>query len=582
MLPVTRQRRAAVEFLACAVPIALLLVQTSWARAHSSLVFDETIYLSAGLQSVHDGRLDPRLFRLGVAPLPILLDFVPALAFQPREVRERLSDSTPRDPILIKWPRLLTVLFAGVPLLIVVFLWLNTRHGLVVATTGAACLACSPTMVAHASLATTDLTAAFWALVAAIAIGHYATRPGWSRLVLCAGAIALAMSARNSVHLPAHRNGDRTPGRRVHTRTRPSEPTLGSRLIGAARAYAVVLLLVAPMLWAGHLFVSMGPLKEKSAAATAPNSQWFHWLGHNRAATFVMDAAHEWLPRPAPLEGVLSQIAHNTRGHEGFLLGERSPYGWWYYFPLAFVFKSTPAELALVLGLFVLIARSTRNPWRALTQMDGMGRTMLIGSAVFVALLMTAHVNIGQRYMLPLYPLIVVAACDALGRNVGARPRILALASGMIVASQLASAVSIAPHYLSYFNNFVGGPANGWRLLADSNVDWGQNLPRCAMSFPEDRRLVSRLGTSALHCQRRTASPVMTSRVSPCRPSRYQLFVLSATYLSGTYTGGKDTFRAFRAIPPVARAGYSLFVFDLTSSATRAAFVRAVEDAPIP
>jgi hypothetical protein len=36
----------------------------------------------------------------------------------------------------------------------------------------------------------------------------------------------------------------------------------------------------------------------------------------------------------------------------------------------------------------------------------------------------------------------------------------------------------IHPHYLSYFNLFAGGPANGYRVLTDSNVDWGQDLLR--------------------------------------------------------------------------------------------------------
>ena len=34
------------------------------------------------------------------------------------------------------------------------------------------------------------------------------------------------------------------------------------------------------------------------------------------------------------------------------------------------------------------------------------------------------------------------------------------------------------PHHLAYFNELAGGPANGWRLLVDSNLDWGQDLKR--------------------------------------------------------------------------------------------------------
>ena len=35
---------------------------------------------------------------------------------------------------------------------------------------------------------------------------------------------------------------------------------------------------------------------------------------------------------------------------------------------------------------------------------------------------------------------------------------------------------TVAPHYLAYFNELAGGPANGFKELVDSNLDWGQDL----------------------------------------------------------------------------------------------------------
>jgi hypothetical protein len=34
----------------------------------------------------------------------------------------------------------------------------------------------------------------------------------------------------------------------------------------------------------------------------------------------------------------------------------------------------------------------------------------------------------------------------------------------------------IDSHYLAYFNELGGGPANGYKELVDSNLDWGQDL----------------------------------------------------------------------------------------------------------
>jgi hypothetical protein len=46
-----------------------------------------------------------------------------------------------------------------------------------------------------------------------------------------------------------------------------------------------------------------------------------------------------------------------------------------------------------------------------------------------------------------------------------------------LLAWQAVEALHIAPHYLAYFNQLVGGPAKGYEHLVDSSLDWGQDLP---------------------------------------------------------------------------------------------------------
>jgi hypothetical protein len=40
-----------------------------------------------------------------------------------------------------------------------------------------------------------------------------------------------------------------------------------------------------------------------------------------------------------------------------------------------------------------------------------------------------------------------------------------------------AESLRIRPDYLAYFNQLAGGPAAGYQHLADSSLDWGQDLP---------------------------------------------------------------------------------------------------------
>ena len=78
---------------------------------------------------------------------------------------------------------------------------------------------------------------------------------------------------------------------------------------------------------------------------------------------------------------------------------------------------------------------------------------------------------------MPVYPAVMILAGVAatwgssrLGRG------LVALAVVWLAGATL----WVHPHYLSYFNELIGGPARGHLYLADSNLDWGQDLKRLA------------------------------------------------------------------------------------------------------
>lgn len=82
--------------------------------------------------------------------------------------------------------------------------------------------------------------------------------------------------------------------------------------------------------------------------------------------------------------------------------------------------------------------------------------------------------NHHHRYVLQIYPLMFMLAASLGSSFYRARaPKLLGL---VLVVLMAISSLSVAPHFLSYFNTVAGGPQNGWRLLGFSNVDWGQDL----------------------------------------------------------------------------------------------------------
>jgi hypothetical protein len=83
----------------------------------------------------------------------------------------------------------------------------------------------------------------------------------------------------------------------------------------------------------------------------------------------------------------------------------------------------------------------------------------------------STDINLGIRYLLPLYPLafILIARLWTMGT------KLRAIATVLIVALAIES-VSICPRYLTFFNVLAGGPSHGWKIVNDSNFDWGQGL----------------------------------------------------------------------------------------------------------
>ena len=132
----------------------------------------------------------------------------------------------------------------------------------------------------------------------------------------------------------------------------------------------------------------------------------------------------------------------------------------------------------LVASLWLRIWRHSDSPSDLLL--------MLIFPLVFFVFALNAKYNIGERHILPLYPFALLVAggiwrshpSQHKGRMADPSAHGSNLAKALIIFAlclNAADALRYAPDYLSYFNVFVR-PQNSWRLLTDSNLDWGQGL----------------------------------------------------------------------------------------------------------
>jgi hypothetical protein len=94
-------------------------------------------------------------------------------------------------------------------------------------------------------------------------------------------------------------------------------------------------------------------------------------------------------------------------------------------------------------------------------------------------------VQIGIRLLLPLVALLWLALAASAVRTiaslgVGWRRRGLLAGMAAAVALLAMDAASIWPHGLAYVSPLWGGARDGYRLVSDSNYDWGQGVPELA------------------------------------------------------------------------------------------------------
>lgn len=162
---------------------------------------------------------------------------------------------------------------------------------------------------------------------------------------------------------------------------------------------------------------------------------------------------------------------HNAHGHLSYLFGHVAKSQGWLYFPVAFLLK-TQLSLIILLCLAPFLIDREKPPWQ--------GQMLLLSALIYALVAMSAHINIGIRHLLPLYPLLIIWVSQIIYWPIQRHPLNVSKA---IVLTGLAcwyifDVASAHPHYLAYFNALAGGSSNGYRYLSDSNVDHGQDIKR--------------------------------------------------------------------------------------------------------
>jgi len=258
--------------------------------------------------------------------------------------------------------------------------------------------------------------------------------------------------------------------------------------------------------------------------------------------------------------GIDNFLSLAGRGRSSFLMGEYGTTGWITYFPIVFLTK-TPIPILIAFLLGVLRVRSKKMTWPP---------EFWIPPLVFFIFVSFAKVQIGQRYILAVYPFVLLIGAAGLASLQGRSRFILLPLLGWLVFST----VHTTPHFLSYFNEFIGGPKNGYKVLTDSNVDWGQGLGFLSEALSQEDKekgiFLSYFGVADPHAYGIRYIDIGSDSIAG-HEDDYNMgtlsptkFAVSATNLQGTYYADPQFFSWLKEMRPIQRVAHSIFIYDLS------------------
>jgi hypothetical protein len=515
--------------LAAAVMLSLHIVAASVSLLRENPTVDEVVHIPAGVTYWQKGTFrlyhhNPPLVKL-IAAAPVVLSspnvselykrsswlveppdqssFAHAFAYYNMD---RYLELMSRARLTIPWLSALGGL--------IVFVWSKRLFGAAGGATSLAVWCLCPNILAHGRLATTDLGATAFGVAATYAFQRYVKDPKLKRALIAGIALGLAQLSKFSMLLlyaiwPCLWLFRELIAEKTSGRAKRFAIAIGHGGLIVAISFAVIDI--------GYGFEHVGiKLGKFEFACRTLTRRVEPGVPRPRSRNPLLDGAWRFrvnrfrgtalgdLPVPLPehfvlgfdeqkleAEGVPEAFLRgsdpaatnvdpeaNVLSYPVYLDGVRRRTGWWNYYLLAILYK-TPEGILLIVaatGISGLFSARRANRREIADAID----VALVPAVSLATMSLATNINIGLRYVLPIYPYVFITTGLLGAFAVRGRTRTVRIAARCVIAFGLAFALaataSIHPHYLAFFNWASGGPTRGSEHLIDSNIDWGQDL----------------------------------------------------------------------------------------------------------
>jgi hypothetical protein len=387
-----------------------------------------------------------------------------------------------------------------------------------------------PLSLAHSRLATNDLGVTALGAFALYGAWKWVKRPTWRRAWLLGGLLGLTALAKASGVLWVLAFALMALLLFVRAPTQKARTNIVTQA-GAAMLFAFLLV------WAAYGF-TFGRLEGLPVPVPAPE-HWGQLLRH----------------QDVPTRRVFWALGQMWEGRQ-----------WWYY-PLNFLIRN---PLPLLIGLTLSSVVLLRGRIRLFSGVELSDKLVAVFPILYTAAAITRGTSVGYRHMLPVHPFLYLFLALGLWHWLrrGLRWRLGVV--GVLGAWYVIETLCLFPNEITYFNQLVGGPEQGYRYLVDYTQDWGQSfkqLQTWVADHPGPEPGVAYYthihpGYYGMVFRPIPPAPEAEPLSSPLHPSPGR-YAIGVTPLQGVVGPDRMELEWFRHKQPTAKVGEALFVYDV-------------------
>ncbi|MCX8189963.1 MAG: glycosyltransferase family 39 protein [Candidatus Diapherotrites archaeon] len=471
--------------IAFAILAVFFLISTT-SILNKYLTMDESVYIVAGYSylKTSDFRInwEHPVFMKALYGLPLLF-LNPKLPTEYNQNWERCANNDVpasygfasdfyiqnKDMLrsIIFWPRIVAIIVATM-LGATVFLWARDAFGPRAGIFALILYCFEPNIIAHGSIATLDIPMTFFLFSSFYTMWKF-IKSGKKRFIMLSGlCIALAIMTKYTalMFVPLLFFFSLFYFGEVRGKAKQKRPEIKKRqtIFFVLLTYGTILLcLILPTLVITNIIYSFDTYKEK----------YFYVL-------------------PARVfEGYKFMSDWVQGGREGWFFGQFRQYIPEYYLgsfliktTLPFLLFSTFSVILFSFSILKYLLKKTAISKEEVrlkkAEIINLAAVAFPGLIFFMALSIFGRFYIGFRYALPAFPFLIVFVSGNISPHIKnplkEKRKIISIAIMTVLCWHIVSAVFIYPHYLAYFNELIGGPANGPKYLTDSSIDWGQDF----------------------------------------------------------------------------------------------------------